>query len=148
MRVAHVRNIEGLASQNDRRLQATRRLDRLERQNLCNMLWACAALQHQLAAPELEALATGWAHALLRHFEGGGESRAQHMANAVWSYARLRLNPLGGALLTMVVDAVTRAPASFTVQNIANITLAAGIVQHPLPAAALDAVRDCPASLA
>ena len=106
------------------------------------MLWACAALQHPLAAPELEVVAADWARALLRQFEGGSdESRAQHMANAAWSYARLRLNPLGGALLGAVVDAVSRAPGSFTVQNLANVTLAAGIVQHALPAAAVDAVR-------
>lgn len=108
---------------------------------MCNILWACAALQHPLAAPDLEALANDWAPALLRHFEAGGESRAQHMANAAWAYARLRLNPLGGGLLDVVVNAVAQAPGSFSVQNIANVTLAAGIVQHTLPAAAIDAVR-------
>jgi hypothetical protein len=123
--------------------EASRTLPALSRQNLSNMLWACVTLQHALSPAALRGLATDWAAAVLAALEAGGEAaRPQHISNALWSFSRLRLNPLGGALMDAAGEAIARQPAAFSLQNMSNILLSAAIVQHPLPPAVLDVVRE------
>ena len=124
-------------------LQATRKLPALSRQNHCNILWACVLLQHPMPPETLHSINTDWAGALLRTYDAVEGNRAQHVSNAAWSFARLRLNPLNGALLDATAAAVAQDADAFSLQNLANIVLSFGILQHPLPQPVIGLVR-CP----
>ena len=68
-------------------------------QALSNSLWALATLDLSLPGPLLERLDGPWAEralALLAEETEFGEHWAQHNANILWAYARLRLDPLQG----------------------------------------------------
>ncbi len=57
-----------------------------------------------------------------------------------WSCARLRVNPCDGALLDAAFAELAANPSGFSVQNMANIILAAGILQHHIPQPVVDLV--------
>ena len=69
-----------------------------------------------------------------------GTRRERHLANMAWSCARLRVNPCNGALLDAACAELVANPNGFSVQNMANIVLAAGILQHPIPQPVVDLV--------
>ena len=122
-------------------VQAFPQRSRFHRQELSNILWALATLQHELPENILRDVSDEFARLALAQLGSAEPGRERHLANMAWACARLRVNPLGGGLLNAACAELVANPGSFSVQNMANIVLAAGILQHPFPQAAVDLVR-------
>lgn len=69
-------------------------------QNLSNVLWSLATLQHNPGPAFLDACA---ASALPRM----QQFTPQHLANCAWSCARLAYNPVQGRFLTSIIQEVS-----------------------------------------
>ncbi|BDA42502.1 probable RAP domain-containing protein, chloroplastic at C-terminar half [Coccomyxa sp. Obi] len=113
---------------------------RFHRQELSNMLWALATLQHELPEAVLHDVSEEFVRLALCQLSTPEAGRERHLANMAWSCARLRVNPCDGALLDAVCAELVANPNAFSVQNMANIVLSAGILQHPVPQPVVDLV--------
>lgn len=78
-------------------LQAAPRLHEFKNQELVNMLWGLATLRNVFPVSDdlAQELDTSWAQAVMSVLPSM-RGQFQHMANAVWAFAHLRLDPLNG----------------------------------------------------
>ena len=68
----------------------------MEAQPLANMLWALGQLQVQLPVAVLHTLGSQFADHLLQQLGSMPARHGQHLANSLWGYAQLRINPQQG----------------------------------------------------
>lgn len=64
---------------------------RFHRQELSNMLWAFATLQHELPEPILRDVSEEFVQLALAQSDTAEPGRERHLANLAWSCARLRV---------------------------------------------------------
>lgn len=124
-------------------LQALPMRSRFSGQELSNLMWALANLQHELPEAVLREVSEEFSRLALRMQSRPGAPRERLLANMVWACARLRVNPLDGALLRAACALMLDNPQGFLLQHMSNLVLAAGILQHPLPPALVHLVSPC-----
>jgi hypothetical protein len=66
---------------------------RFYRQELSNVLWAFATLQHELPEPILRDVSEEFVRLALAGLDTAEPGRERHLANLAWSCARLRVTP-------------------------------------------------------
>lgn len=66
---------------------------RFHRQEMSNVLWAFATLQHKLPEPILRDVSEEFVRLALAQSDTAEPGRERHLANLAWSCARLRVTP-------------------------------------------------------
>jgi hypothetical protein len=110
-------------------------------QELSNLLWALATLQHPLPRELLREFSEEWCRLMIAPSRSGDPQRFQNLTNTLWAFAKLRVNPGDGALFAVTSELFVRERASFELQHMSSIVVAAAVLQQPLDKGVADLVR-------
>ena len=78
-------------------VQALTRVGEFNSQELANVLWSVAVLKNVCPMEQFaHHFSTTWAEAFLAQLTSTRATPFQHMANSVWAFAQLRIDPLDG----------------------------------------------------
>ena len=117
-------------------IQALTKLRAFKSQELANGLWAIAVLKTVCPMEDFAPqFASDWAQASMSTLSGGPTVQLQHMANTVWAFAQLRLDPLEGRYCTLHLlkdgacfDASPSLPGMASVRQHGNLAAPSAIM--------------------